>query len=607
MLFRSSVKAALIGILCLLGMVMSGEATTLDAAGLAELVRQIETKLSSVQRQTVPSPAQAEKDLLQARDLISRLKEASPGHDKLASLQKRFDDLKEKLEKRLGRPLGGSAEPTISQPTPAQPPTSTVELPSAVVSQLNLLDTALTAATASLDKNQLQTANRRLDEARKLMSEIQTRYGAKIPAGNAQMNAAVERLEAVGSKVSQANAASAAAETAQAAIEQQKQAQSKEWMAKLSPFFDYKNELFLRTGSEFNNATPEEQLKARQAYSRANEILPVYTQTSFPYGKTQDLLFLEQKLTEYLALYNEKEIRNRQDQSCRTWVEAFRAYVDVSAGSSKNLVVGTSVSEDELGELSALLDEATTFWQTYQKAEFPYGKSLELLALEERMQQQLTELPESMRRRRVLVSADIDKEFMRVLNYLRADTGWRSDPGASPNIVMEQEIESLREAVRRYAGMVGADAKKLASLRELLGEVELQDQANRVVRAERTFMKSDQYLGDDSAALRRDVEKIVKVKSAQARVLRTTLLARDWKEESVTEWTDTTRTALRYRRTRFMAAQAAAMDADGKVYLHAVHVASDRKSDGSWGPLYGHVMASDWMAEKNVGKEPPAP
>jgi hypothetical protein len=55
-----------------------------------------------------------------------------------------------------------------------------------------------------------------------------------------------------------------------------------------------------------------------------------------------------------------------------------------------------------------------------------------------------------------------------------------------------------------------------------------------------------------------------------------------------------------------MTTQAAAKAGDGKVYLHGVHLASDRGSDGSWGPLYGHVMWSDWMAEKNVNKKPPA-
>ncbi len=137
-----------------------------------------------------------------------------------------------------------------------------------MVSQLKKIDAAVTATEASLQKNQCQTANRRLEEARKLMADIQSRYGAKIPAGNAEMKVEVERLNAIAGRVSEANVAAAAAAAAQAATQEQRQAQSKEWIAKLSSFFDYKGDLYLRMGAEFNNASPEEQQKARQAYAK---------------------------------------------------------------------------------------------------------------------------------------------------------------------------------------------------------------------------------------------------------------------------------------------------------------------------------------------------
>lgn len=582
--------------------------SSLQAGQPADLVRQIETKLSSVQRQTVTSPSQAEKDLLAANDLLGQLKAASPDHEKLAALQKRFDDLKGKLEKRLGRPVGGSAEAPKQEPVPAQSQPPASDLPSAVVSQLKKLDTALTAATASLEKNQLQTANRRLDEAKKVMNEIQTRYGAKIPAGNAQMATATERLNAVASKVSEANANAAAIAAAEAAAKEKREAQSKEWMAKFAPFFDYKSDLYLRMGSDFNSASPEDQQKTREAYAKANELLPTYQTTEFPHGKTQELIWLEQRLTGYVTIYNEDEARSRQEQSCSKWVDAFRPYVEVGAGSPKYLVVGVTVDQDGITKRAALLEEAKTLWQSYEGGgEFPHGKSRELLALEEQMKQRLAEMPESLRQSRALVSADVDKEFTRVLDYLTADTGWKDDISKKPNLVMERDLAPLREALQRYANMAGADAAKLATLRDTMTKIEQQDQANRAVRAERTYMEPDQYEGDDADDLRRKAGQIVQDKVAQAQILRTTLPAEDWKQESVVEWTDTTHTALRYRNTRFMTAHVATKGADGKVFLHAVHLASDRQTDGSWGSLYGHIMWSDWMAEKNVSEDPPSP
>jgi hypothetical protein len=422
------------------------------------------------------------------------------------------------------------------------------------------------------------------------------------------MKTATERLNAVSAKVADANANAAAIAAAEAAAKEKREAQSKEWIARFAPFFDYKSDLYLRMGSEFNSASPEDQQKTRQAYAKANELLPAYRATEFPNGKTQELMWLEQRLAGYLTIYNEQEARARQEQSCRKWVDAFRPYAEVGAGSPKYLVVGVTVNQDEITERAALLEEAKTLCQSYEGGgEFPHGKSRELLALEEQMQQRLAEMPEALRQSRALVSADVDKEFTRVLGYLTADTGWKDDVTKKPNLVMERDLVPLREALQRYADMAGADAAKLATLRETMTKIEQQDQANLAVRAERTYMDPDQYEGDDADNLRRKASQVVKDKIAQAPVLRTTLPAEDWKQESVVEWTDTTHTALRYRNTRFMTAHVAAKGADGKVYLHAVHLASDRQTDGSWGSLYGHIMWSDWMAEKNVSEDPPSP
>jgi hypothetical protein len=279
----------------------------------------------------------------------------------------------------------------------------------------------------------------------------------------------------------------------------------------------------------------------------------------------------------------------------------------VGTGSRKYLIDGVTASETDIQERAALLAEAQKLWVDYGKVEFPLGKTAELLSLEEIMQQRLRDMPEQLERSRALVSADIEKEFDRILAHLNQDTGWRSDLTQKPNLVMERDVAPLPQAIERYAGTVGPNDPKLATLRLKLDQIHDQDRKNRAVRAERTFMTADRFAGDRADEARLKVEAIIKEKSGAASTLRITLPAADWREENVLEWTDTTRTELRHRITRLMTAQAAAKGADGKVYLHAVHLASDRRSDGSWGPLYGHIMWSDWMAEANVAKESPGP
>lgn len=314
---------------------------------------------------------------------------------------------------------------------------------------------------------------------------------------------------------------------------------------------------------------------------------------------------MEQRLAGTLAIHNEGEARARQAEACRPWVDKLRPYVDVGAGGHKYLITGVTLSEPDLKERTALLAEAQALWPEYEQVEFPLGKTPKLLQLEEDLKERIENMPEELRRSRALISGDIEKECDRLLDYLARDTGWKTDRTKKPNIVMARDVEPLEKAIQRYAGTVDAGDAKLATLRQKLAQVKQEDQDNRAVRAERTFMTPDRFKGDEADELRQKVEEIVKEEAVKGKVLRITLPAENWKEERVLEWTDTTQTELRYRITRFMTAQAAGKGADGNVYLHGVHLANDRQSDGSWGPLHGHIMWSDWMAEQNVDKKPP--
>ena len=66
----------------------------------------------------------------------------------------------------------------------------------------------------SLAKNQLQTAEKKLNTANITMYELENRYSKKIPADNAEMKAVTDRLAAVTAQVNRAQAA--AAESAEA-------------------------------------------------------------------------------------------------------------------------------------------------------------------------------------------------------------------------------------------------------------------------------------------------------------------------------------------------------------------------------------------------------
>ncbi|HPX12307.1 MAG TPA: hypothetical protein PKW20_08470, partial [Syntrophales bacterium] len=116
-----------------------------------------------------------------------------------------------------------------------------------------------------------------------------------------------------------------------------------------------------------------------------------------------------------------------------------------------------------------------------------------------------------------------------------------------------------------------------------------------------TRMLPDRFSGKDAGEIRDKAAAVLQEKKPGIRILRVTLIHPDWTEESVTEWTDTTHSALRHRTTRFLSVQAAGkLGSETKIYT--IYVAKDRRTDGSWSALYGHVMYEDPILEENVNK-----
>jgi hypothetical protein len=118
---------------------------------------------------------------------------------------------------------------------------------------------------------------------------------------------------------------------------------------------------------------------------------------------------------------------------------------------------------------------------------------------------------------------------------------------------------------------------------------------------ESTVMLPEKFGGKERDALKDKAQAVVTGDFPDAKILRVNVISPDWKEERVLEFTDTTRSAVRYRITRSVTVQLAAKRG-GDCYLYSVYVGKDRLSDGSWGQYKGHIMFTDRMLEKNVNK-----
>lgn len=585
------------------------------ASDAADAEKEIKKLQSAIKRHVVTAPRKAEKEWLEAKGLIDALEQSNPDHEQLPHLQKKHATLKKALEKRLHRQIG-QAEGQTEKPeskkeqsaTSSDPPSGDKPaLSRTVLSYLQKINKALDAVESGIEKFRLQTAKRKITDAKKDMDLMMKRHGRKIPDGNAQVEATKKRLETVSAAFDKAQAAAEARAEAEAQQKKTRETQSKKWVEKMRPFFTYDNPLYLRSGSDFNGGTEEEKVEYRKAYAKAEELMTEYENTEFPCGKTYELASQEMRLSQKLLDYNEDQKRGERDAACKKWIDAFRAFVSAGSGEDKFLVRSPKFGKDHINRQAELLEEAQTVWSEYQKVEFSLGKNLTLVNLEKEMAAALEEMPEVIRQSRALVSGRIEQEFDQVLAALEQDNGWKTDKTKMPRVAMKRDIEPLSRALEEYAATVEPDDPKLAAIQKKLELIHAKDRENRAICAQRRYMRPWKYAGSDNEDVEEAAQTIVLKEFKDAEILRTTLPATEWEEERVLEFTDTTQTAVRYRVTRYMTADVAAKAKDGKVYLHCVHVAADRTSSGGWGQLYGNVKWSDWIIEENVNKNPPTP
>ena len=201
-------------------------------------------------------------------------------------------------------------------------------------------------------------------------------------------------------------------------------------------------------------------------------------------------------------------------------------------------------------------------------------------------------------RRRLRRSRERAEDRLAQADRQLANQEANTDPSHVPAPLRQGTIDELR-ALAQQATATAAGNPTVELMPQRLADIEKRDAAIRELRKSRILMKPDQFAGPELADIKSKAAELVLKDHADAKVLSTTVISPDWKEESVIESTDTTNTALRHRITRSVTAQVAGKTADA-VTLFTVYVAADKRTDGTWGPLYGNVMYTDAMLEKNI-------
>ena len=297
----------------------------------------------------------------------------------------------------------------------------------------------------------------------------------------------------------------------------------------------------------------------------------------------------------------------RQEAQSRYWLERLEPFVagpaDPNHDPERYLVAGGTVNSAELNERQRIYTRAKAVFDEYRAADFPDGKTQELEQVDKKLAYALETFEQAYKESLGLMAGDARQQLDQAEAFLSRED-WKDDPTAKPVVWSEERLDALARAVAAYGASVQPGDARLEDMEASLGRVRELNAARQEAAVSRTYMQQDAFKGSAGKQIKETAEAEVRQEHPGATLLRTTVISPDWKEERVLEYTDTTKTALQYRITRSVTAQVAAKD-QGDCSLYTLHVASDQRSDGSWGPLKAHIMFTDGMLEANVDRKGP--
>jgi len=276
-----------------------------------------------------------------------------------------------------------------------------------------------------------------------------------------------------------------------------------------------------------------------------------------------------------------------------------------SRANPKHLIARRTSDAAEVKHMKTLFDEATVLFAQYKKVEFPDGKTDALERAEKKLARTLSEFPELYRDNLSGLSAGAEKELERMAAYFADDSAWRTDKTKTPYSYGQSRMDELAKSVAKaIASLPPGDPKAVAMKKQLAALVD--ENAKRArVHVERTFMRPERFTGDDVEAIRAKAIAILTRKVPDARILRTTVISKDWTKEEVIEYEDVEKTKP-VRKVRRGVTVQIATKRGADVLLYAVYVGQEEQPDGAWGPLHGNVhQAWDRMLEKNIFRDGP--
>ncbi len=200
------------------------------------------------------------------------------------------------------------------------------ELPGAVRTDIKRINRVLKKAIEVLEAERLNTARRKLREAKKLHKQITDDYAGKFSKDEPTYKAMTERLAEVVEKIAEAENLAREVVAKSKKLWQTTDALCKSWIARLGPFVDSRSDLYLRIGDGRNRISAEDQARSTAAYPRAKALFEACQKVTFPLGRSRALQNIESRLATALRHHGHEQIPATQQGVSRQDVSPGRGH-----------------------------------------------------------------------------------------------------------------------------------------------------------------------------------------------------------------------------------------------------------------------------------------
>lgn len=359
---------------------------------------------------------------------------------------------------------------------------------------------------------------------------------------------------------------------------------------------------------------------ARTAESSLGAAIRQKEKTEKSYGKYLGTDHPEMQAVEKRIAELEAGIAKIKDAEAAEQAQAARAAADAEAASAvwlprlkpyiatqgtpdydpERYFTGYTEDQQEMARQNAIYARILADMKEYRATGPGENATDELKQVVKNLEYQISSFQESYASMGQLYLNESGEKIGHLLSRIQEESE-KLESGGSPNFMSTFAFQNARASLDKAVRLIGADDPRVVKLEADYAEALAGNQKLIRARIADTRMIPDKFGGSEKGDIKQTAESVLKKKYPDVSILRTTVITPDWQEENVIEWTDTTKTALQHRVTHSVSAQIAGKRG-GDVKLYTLHVAKNRKTDGDWGPLHGHVMFEDPMLEENVKK-----